>query len=498
MRTPSVYDRIATFQPVRICVSILLLATALSTSSTSTIDVPSGTMSSSTAFIRIVTTQAQLLLAIWLMSGLYKQQAWVTAVAILFVLTGFELVRLPVLSATTAASCRWWPPIVHAICITALLAVRSAMPQARQIHQSRSRLTLSCTALLAIGAAAGLPTHAPVLAVLRGQESSEARLRNPRQLGGSRLVAASDIVDFGPISRNESGTLRREISLTNVGSSTVVIQKVLAGCTCTHAAVDRQSVLPAQSAVLRIDVDWSNRVGMQEERVIVLTDQAVEPPLTVVVRGFVTAPALLEPAVLHFGGPHGNNWTSYVTISQGPNTSPTLHVLDVSCPRKGVSVSRVDMQGRELPFRDGPGRFAVTVDPSTVAGGERITVTFRTDIEAQPAMSLLLTIHGTHRLAAQPSALLFLLDRRNDQLYWQDVTVTAEAGLMGQFQARLDNDLSKAFMLEPVHSTDPQVWRCRIGVNPQQCDTRSRGTLSVSIGSNTIAIPILSLFRGAK
>lgn len=104
---------------------------------------------------------------------------------------------------------------------------------------------------------------------------------------GPRASLETPVIELGHV--DYRATVAEEIRVRNVGRETLTIIAARATCSCTAAEPDRRRVAPGETA--RIGITFEGRtLGQQERLVRVVTDDPVEPTLTVRVRATVRAP----------------------------------------------------------------------------------------------------------------------------------------------------------------------------------------------------------------
>jgi len=79
----------------------------------------------------------------------------------------------------------------------------------------------------------------------------------------------TEVIDYGIIAQNTDG--KRTFSFKNIGSTPIIISKVIGSCGCTVATKPEKAILPGETASIGV-VYATNRVGQFSKTIIVLSD----------------------------------------------------------------------------------------------------------------------------------------------------------------------------------------------------------------------------------
>lgn len=79
-----------------------------------------------------------------------------------------------------------------------------------------------------------------------------------------------DVFDFGNITQGEK--VSHDFKFENTGESNLVISSAYADCGCTVAEVPKQPVAAGESNVIRITFDSSNKTGIINKSITVVTN----------------------------------------------------------------------------------------------------------------------------------------------------------------------------------------------------------------------------------
>lgn len=128
--------------------------------------------------------------------------------------------------------------------------------------------------------------------------------RKEKELPIPRIALSPASLDFGSVLQGE--TVHVAFNVENVGETNVLLTQVRSACPCTHVTIEKNYLLPGESAELKVIFDTSDYPGMIRQILIVSCAdpraQAHYLPLT----GTVSPGLLIEPSLLHLPeGPGG-------------------------------------------------------------------------------------------------------------------------------------------------------------------------------------------------
>ncbi len=106
-------------------------------------------------------------------------------------------------------------------------------------------------------------------------------------------------IDFGAISdeTNVTGTF----TFTNVGNATLEINNTAGSCGCTVPALSKRSYAPGESGTITVTYNPHNRKGPQTTTVSVMSNDPLQPVVSLNVQSLVKQVIGMEPAVVNFG-----------------------------------------------------------------------------------------------------------------------------------------------------------------------------------------------------
>ncbi len=108
---------------------------------------------------------------------------------------------------------------------------------------------------------------------------------SPESVAQTRLqVVGGDTVNWGNVS---PGTLKRDISIRNVGVDTLHITEVVPGCGCTTAPLGKKVLGPGESTIIPISLNVVGHTGEQRKYIRVVSDDPVTPEKRLTLLAFV-------------------------------------------------------------------------------------------------------------------------------------------------------------------------------------------------------------------
>jgi hypothetical protein len=251
------------------------------------------------------------------------------------------------------------------------------------------KLQLLCLVMTALAAAGG------------EKDSSET----PRPQPGLNCPAGTH--DFGAVSAKQAQACRWAFHLQNNSASPVTVVKHSSTCGCAKVVVPDTPVGPGRETTVEVEVDWSARIGPQEETIVL---QSGEPASVVLrVKGCVMKPVNVSPENLDFGTLQpGQTKTLYAEIVRG-NTEAPFTIVQADCPDPCLRVRRVSAAepSREIPLEGGVGRLAITAVGSKQRGEHNGFITFRTDVADQPTVRLWYHMTSVGPYTVSPKLVIF-------------------------------------------------------------------------------------------
>ncbi len=90
-----------------------------------------------------------------------------------------------------------------------------------------------------------------------------------------RLQLASTSMDFGKVAKDAK--VVREVTVSNVGKKELSIKAVQGNCSCVAAVVEKPTLKPGESSVIKITFDANGRKGTQQKAVTIYSNDPNSP-----------------------------------------------------------------------------------------------------------------------------------------------------------------------------------------------------------------------------
>jgi hypothetical protein len=200
----------------------------------------------------------------------------------------------------------------------------------------------------------------------------------PAPSNGARLVALEESHDFGTV---ESGPIvQHRFRLKNVGTETVYVGSVSAPCGCTAVLASSQYLAPGEEGGVEVALDTYRLSGEQSKTVVVRSNDAIRPDLTLTLHGSVATDVSAAPRRLYLG--------------RLPAGAVVSRHVDVLVKRPDVRITGVRAESNRFlvetsPLDDGSGlRLRVTLLPSAPAGTFDDVVVVSSDSPRQPELKI--------------------------------------------------------------------------------------------------------------
>ena len=216
----------------------------------------------SAPWVQVAAAEWEIVLGLWLLSGVHRRPAWLAAVA---TFAGFAVVS-GYLGSTGVASCGcfgaihaspWWAFGVDIIAL-GLLAV--GRPRGGEGQPwPRGALVGAAVALALVGVSAGVGTLA-----YGSPESAVARLR------GDTLYVDSDFISFGDGTAGQS--LTAEVRVRNLSSSPVRLIGGTSDCSCVTTSDLPTTLAPGGDGVIPIRLKLPDNPGSFTRTASLMTD----------------------------------------------------------------------------------------------------------------------------------------------------------------------------------------------------------------------------------
>ena len=262
-----------------------------------------------------------------------------------------------------------------------------------------------------------------------------------------RLEFAATTVDFGEVF--QGGEATREVPFRNSAAVPIRILEVRSTCGCAAAVPDADVIPPGGAGRIRVTFRPEDRRGVVHSLVMIRTDHAPYPTVTLTVKGVARPVYVLEPAIVDLGEvPRGAEIVREFRIRDATGKPFEVTALTTSRPDVTAEATAAGPAAEH--------RIRVTARMGGWSGPFLGTVTVRTDREGGPLPTVMIqgTVRGDVEVA--PASLFLGGVRKGGRFAPGTVTVTGRL----------------PFTIEGVETGDPAV---RATVRPGELD----GTYSV-------------------
>lgn len=101
---------------------------------------------------------------------------------------------------------------------------------------------------------------------------------------GPKMQFDTMTIDFGTVGKGSDPV--RRLKFTNLGNEVLIIKTAKGSCGCTVPTFPKEPILPGESDFVEVRYD-TQRVGIFNKEVIFMTNEALEEPLKIIVKGEV-------------------------------------------------------------------------------------------------------------------------------------------------------------------------------------------------------------------
>ncbi len=106
----------------------------------------------------------------------------------------------------------------------------------------------------------------------------------PEQMKNApRILTDHEKYDFGEcISGDE---IKHDFKITNIGKSDLIIRKVKTSCGCTTSKLDKDTLAPGESTLVRAVFRTANKKGVQPKNIDIITNDPEQPKVVLTITG---------------------------------------------------------------------------------------------------------------------------------------------------------------------------------------------------------------------
>ncbi len=204
-------------------------------------------------------------------------------------------------------------------------------------------------------------------------------------------VVGGDTVNWGDVGPK---MLERAVRITNAGGDTLRISRVKPSCGCTTAPLDKEMLLPGDTATIKLTMDVVTRTGPQTKTLTIFSNDTANSHRMVylmanVVRDIVSMPEYFPVIDRISPGEEGS-----ATVRLENRGEETITLQPPALTGNPLMVVAFDMNepktlrpGESVPV-------TATVRPMNT-GTSTATVSFKTDSERTPEVQITLSVHAT-------------------------------------------------------------------------------------------------------
>jgi hypothetical protein len=103
-----------------------------------------------------------------------------------------------------------------------------------------------------------------------------------------KLVIEEKIHDFGKV--DQGATVSTTFTLKNDGKEPLVIRKSMSNCSCTIAALSKESLEPGEAMEMKVDFNTVGRRGTQQKSITVYSNDPISPVQRIVIKATISVP----------------------------------------------------------------------------------------------------------------------------------------------------------------------------------------------------------------
>lgn len=281
--------------------------------------------------------------------------------------------------------------------------------------------TLPTVAMLVVATCVGQRVCAQLLA----PPAAPAPAASPL-LGNAAISFDRTTHDFGEVldDVNVDTTFR----FTNTGDTTLEILDHRATCGCTVPEISKRSLLPGESATIKVVFHPAHKKGMQHQTVTLLTNARDQEQVQLVINANVKQMTWTEPAVAHFS--RIDKGDPRAVVIEVLSRVPGFKVESVAVTNEVVfraevgEASEVKSEEGEI-FRKYPVR--VTLAPTVPIGNHSETIAIRTNDPKKPVVQQQVIAEVLGDLVPNPNRISLGVVRPGDPLR-AEFRVTSRSG----------------------------------------------------------------------
>ncbi|NVO03237.1 MAG: DUF1573 domain-containing protein [Bacteroidetes bacterium] len=100
-----------------------------------------------------------------------------------------------------------------------------------------------------------------------------------------KIELESEVFDFGTI--KQGAVIKKEIKISNKGKSDLIIRKYFASCGCTIVNIEKTTLKPNESSIIKIEYNSVSKKGKEEKTITIISNDPRRMNLNITVKGIV-------------------------------------------------------------------------------------------------------------------------------------------------------------------------------------------------------------------
>ncbi len=205
--------------------------------------------------------------------------------------------------------------------------------------------------------------------------------------------------NFGEVTEGEK--IQHDFSIMNSGTSDLLIQRVIAGCGCTAAAVLNESIPPNTETKITVSLDTLGLAGMQNKSVRIFTNDPVNSISTVSLSGAIKQKISADPANVIFENVFRAQKTPLerIVIVRTDKTS-AVKIGDINTFSSHLKIENISGDEHEK-------KFTIVLEGNVPLGDFRERVIVTLDGDAKSSLNIPVYANVKGNLIVDPPALSF-------------------------------------------------------------------------------------------
>lgn len=223
----------------------------------------------------------------------------------------------------------------------------------------------------------------------------------PADLSGPKISFDELVYDFGVAGQRQE--IRHSFTFRNMGTESLVVEKVDTDCGCTAALVSSSRIDPGEQAVLHTVFKTRRYEGSQEKKVYVFSNDPSEPEVELTIKGVVKTMIAILPEGMSFGNVNrGEHITRQVKVYQVEAMPLKISKVEADHRYLDVDLARFEeenSQGFEVK--------ATLLSENLPVGPLAEVITLHTNVKGRPRVDVPVWARILGRIKTEPGMLSF-------------------------------------------------------------------------------------------